>query len=120
MRDLTEEELKLTPEWATHYFIDVDDDVIYESVSLCWWKSLDNPMQNYTFNMRKNKAINWKPFDISKHEFSDENFKGAAYIDADGDLVIGASEYEISCFCASKPDAIAIAKALGVTANDLI
>lgn len=68
----------------------------------------------------RNAAVAKKPFDIIEYEFSDENFKGAVYIDDDGDLVIGASEYEISCFCASKPDAIAIAKALGVTGEDLL
>ena len=59
-----------------------------------------------------------KPFDITKHEFSDLNFKTKAYV-SDGELIIGASEYEIPCFCANKNDAIAIAKALGVTAEDL-
>ena len=118
MRDLTKEELKLSPDWATHYFIDVDDDVIYESVSLCWWKSLDNPMKNYTFNMRKNKAINWKPFDISEYEFSDYDIYSATLFD--DELFICDRDYEISSVSIKKQDAIAIAKALGVTAKDLI
>ena len=120
MRDLTKEELKLSPDWATHYFIDVDDDVIYESVSLCWWKSLDNPMKNYTFNMRKNKAINWKPFNISEHEFIDKWVRCAKLAD-DGDyLRIDISNESFNTVIHNKQDAIAIAKALGVTAKDLI
>lgn len=114
MRDLTKEELKLSPDWATHYFIDVDDDVIYESVSLCWWKSLDNPMKNYTFNMRKNKAINWKPFDISEYQSPSMREIDQPYIDCvDSELLIVIGKVD-------KGWAIAIAKALGVTAKDLI
>lgn len=37
MRDLTAEELALAPEWATHYKIDVDDDVLFESENYFLW-----------------------------------------------------------------------------------
>lgn len=59
------------------------------------------------------------PFDITKHEFSDLNFQGGASIDDDGDIVIRISDYDVPSFYANKNDAIAIALALGVNAEDL-
>lgn len=59
-----------------------------------------------------------KPFDIGEHEFSDSTVNNA-YVDAE-DLVIPVSVFSgQSKIWISKTDAIAIAKALGVTGEDL-
>ena len=116
MRDLTEEELKLAPEWATHYLIDdVYGFVIYESEDLCWWLDLDNPIDNYTFDANESKPINRRSFDISEHEFGDT----VGLVELDG------GELTLNCGTGNnyvdlrKDDAIAIAKALGVIGDDL-
>ena len=65
MRDLTEKELKLAPDWATHYIVDCGDDVIYESSQLCWWVGLGELLRNFTFDVERNRPIH-KPFDMTK------------------------------------------------------
>ena len=73
MRELTEEELKLAPDWAAHYFIDVSDDTpIYQSINLLWWVGLCEPVAS---NRMDDGAveINRNPFDITKHEWSDDD-----------------------------------------------
>lgn len=110
MRDLTEEELALAPEWATHYFIDTSDDTpIYESKNLCWWAGLGKPLPCKRMDEGA-IAIIRKPFDIAQHEWSDKLAR-----------VMFLPEANKICFEGEiyKKDAIAIAKALGVTAEDL-
>ena len=47
MRELTQEEINITPTWATHYVInEYDDDVIYESVTQYWWKDMGGVSPN--------------------------------------------------------------------------
>lgn len=118
MRDLTAEELALAPEWATHYIVDSgDDSIIYENAFLCWWRGLDNPIDNAVgFGEMENRPITGREFDITQHEWSDNRISFA--FDDDGLLVeIDGDFYE--CAKINKKDGVAIAKALGVTAEDL-
>lgn len=111
MRDLTPEELKLAPEWATHYIADSDDSIIYESETLCWWAGLREPLNNKgSFGGLPNRSI--KPFDITKHEL----FKSGILIKHKNgkDLYVRHLMWHLD-----KDRAIAIAKALGVTGGDL-
>ena len=115
MRDLTEEELKLAPDWATHYFKDDHGDILFESTSGYQWASglkLKDRIIVRGYSVKLSKPI--KPFDITKHEFSDT----VGFVECDG------SELTLNCTGCNyvelyKDDAIAIAKALGVTGEDL-
>ena len=126
MRDLTEEEFKLAPEWATHYCIDMDGIyfshetgfALYDTIS----KSFVEEEQDCPLSCIEDcdklitkRASNEKPFDISEHEFSDE---GLLDVRLASNRVIVDSELLTSSY--SKDDAIAIAKALGVTGEDLL
>ena len=122
MRDLTEEELKLAPDWATHYDTDfmvaypvkvtfIDED---RAVDLFQNDNLGDIYDN-NLGIRKEDRLIVKPFDITKYEF--------------GDTIQHFESYgsELSLYCVDgfrhvelyKDDAIAIAKALGVTGEDL-
>lgn len=124
MRELTEEELKLAPDWATHYFIDELDDALYAGLSKdgkyysVWWFGLSLPIE-YVDDIDGYVTISKKPFDITKHEWSDTSVKEVRLF-RDGSIDIQSNlvgvEVQISIY---KQDAIAIAKALGVTAEDL-
>lgn len=119
MRNLTEEELKLAPDWATHYVVDSDESIIYESEKLCWWVGRREPLNNEgSFGNLSNRTI--KTFDITKHEFSDKALESCEYEEDGGQeklLCFAVDEFN-DCgafFKLNKGDAIAIAKALGVT-----
>lgn len=124
MRDLTEEELKLAPDWATHYqILDLSTKYKLDFVSKSEFCHLNN--QNELTEVMSHIAgitpedieipRDKKPFDITKHEFGDT----VQHMESDG--------CELSLYCVDgfrhvelyKDDAIAIAKALGVTAEDL-
>ena len=111
MRDLTKEELELAPDWATHYMIDFGG-VIYESKQFCWWYGMGEPLRNFTFNDERNRPIP-KSFDINNYRSplmhdSEQPFAHMSLVD--GLRVDGL---------VNKDWAIAIAKALGVTGDDL-
>lgn len=118
MRDLTEEELKLAPEWATHYHIFPDGDILFECENKCTLHSGGSGIMLDVMPCKgvcdKSKEINRKPFNISDHEFGDT----VGFVELDGD------ELTLNCTGMNyielyKDDAIAIANALGVTAQDL-
>ena len=130
MRDLTEEELKLAPEWATHY----DSDYIKaHPVKLCFFNDLQ------AVNVFKNGVVGEpyfnevgisdsdrelpirKTFDISEHEFSCESVKACKPSWVGDDLQISILDGDFTHHDAviNKQDVIAMAKALGVTAKDL-
>ena len=121
MRELTEEELKLAPEWATSYAVDEDDDVLFFNKGKDKIQSIDGAnsfsIGDYRYLMRlafKSRKIK-KPFDITVYEFSDLEV-GLADFNGDGiqiNMVDGSRPPILN-----KRDAIAIAKALGVTAED--
>lgn len=119
MRDLTEEELKLAPSWATHYWIH-DNKIMFESEAYfqllgdgvlgCRYSNAAGYVSSHAQEFSK------KPFDITKHEFSDSRIT-LDCVDGEGDINIYYQEnYD---FYINKQDAIAIAKAHGVTGEDL-
>tara|TARA_R110002073_G_scaffold133936_4_gene281450 strand:+ start:7206 stop:7577 length:372 start_codon:yes stop_codon:yes gene_type:complete len=115
VRDLTEEELKLAPDWATHYIVDSDESIIYESEKLCWWEGLRDPLNNErSFGNLSNRTI--KPFDISKHKFSDRDISMETLA---SDYLCLHLDGKAPYVAHSKKDAIAIAKSLCVTGEDL-
>lgn len=120
MRDLTKEELALAPDWATHYSLFIHDVVIYQSDEFWWWSGIDSDGQpgkliNHTEVDFGAKPIPRKPFDITNHNFGDS----VQHVELCG--------FELTLYCVDgyrhveiyKEDAIAIAKALGVAAEDL-
>ena len=123
MRDLTKEELKLAPDWATHYTVDSYDDVIYQSENLCWWVNLESPLSHKNMDEGAVEIIK-KPFDITKHEFSDPAWSineidvGQGYIDFYNHETC-TDDGDDDTHVLDKDDAIAIAKALGVTGENL-
>ena len=121
MRELTEE-LKLAPEWASHYFIFAGDKVLFVDKQNKKASTLDMINdgccpQSYSdwFCDDDLIEIKRKPFDITKHEWSDVYFD---HIDGEGDINLRDS-YCDDTFYISKCDAIAIAKHFGLTAEDL-
>ena len=115
MRDLTEEELALAPSWATHYIVDSDDSIIYESVSLCWWCGLGKPIDNALgFGKMKNRPITGREFDITQHEWSDV----IAEIEPESGHTLVIKSHG-SWLSFDKDDVIAMARDRGVTAEDL-
>ncbi|AVM33035.1 hypothetical protein [Pseudoalteromonas phage PHS3] len=108
MRNLTEDELKLAPDWATHYIVDSDGSIIYESEKLCWWVGRREPLDNEgSFGNSSNRAIN--TFNITQHEVANH-----ITVLENGELGVFGSGWIID-----KVRAVAIAKALGVTGEDL-
>ena len=125
MKELTEEELnKLKPTWATHYRYN-SSEVLFESKNQWCAFGLNFPFIKRGPFKRKSKltrckpipAIEKKPFDITKHLWSDSDV-GKAESSGD-DLIIEDSDYDISSILINKCDAIAIAKHFGLTAGDL-
>ena len=121
MRGLTEEELKLAPDWATHYYAYADGDILFECDTKC---TLYIKGSGFMLKTEKCKGVclesvplNNKPFDINKHEFSDSDLSATI---ENGELSIGI---ELDSYIAysklNKSDAIAIARALDVTGDDL-
>lgn len=118
MRDLTEEELALAPSWATHYIVDSDDSIIYESVSLCWWCGLGKPIDNTLgFGKMKNRPITGRESDITQHEWSDCDLVFNR-LDIDCNIHLDSTDVDCGIFI-NKTDAIAIAKHFKLTAEDL-
>lgn len=116
MRDLTSEELALAPEWATHYIVDSgDDSIIYENAFLCWWRGLDNPIDNIAgFGNMKNRPIAGREFHITQHEWSDV----IAEIEPESGHTLVIKSHG-SWLSFDKDDVIAMARDRGVTAEDL-
>ncbi len=117
MRDLTEEELKLAPEWATDYSIDTDGSIVYVSQELCWWEGLSVPQVNHIFNGDEIRKINEKPFNITKYEFS-EGLSISNMCKLSIEVEVKDND-DCNYVPLHKNDVIAIAKALGVTGEDL-
>ncbi len=116
MRDLTGDELKLAPEWATHYLVDRGD-IIYESSQLCWWVGLDEPVSNIkSFGLNENRKIKSGRFSLEGFEFSDDSIvEFNHFTDGSVELCLD-SGFVVSL---SKPDIVALSKDAGVTGDDL-
>ena len=119
MRELTKEEIKLAPSWATHY--EIIGDVLTFVSEFHYEHYVDGVGQGVRAHRHgideDSFLIPRKSFDISEHEFNDIDilrvnlFGDKVSIVMDADAVVSAE--------LSKKDIIAIAKALGVTGEDL-
>ncbi|QDP48207.1 MAG: hypothetical protein Unbinned6437contig1000_61 [Prokaryotic dsDNA virus sp.] len=124
MRDLTEEELKLAPDWVVKFdFFNGEliymSDVVgnYEGKPL--YRFLDVKHNIEEFGVEGDydlctRLMPSKPFEIAKHEFSDKDIRLSNLCESKIELAVddcGIEHY----FTLHKSDAIAIAKALGVT-----
>jgi hypothetical protein len=131
MRDLTEEELnELVSDKVADYeneislFVPLTSD---QPVIMYTSKLNSMPSKHYLSSNIKRKYTSGlyvyspkKPFDISEHEFIDKWVRCAKLVD-DGDyLRINISNESFNTVIHNKQDAIAIAKALGVTGEDLL
>ncbi|AUG84933.1 hypothetical protein MAELSTROM_13 [Pseudoalteromonas phage Maelstrom] len=121
MRDLTPEELKLTPEWAESYAVDNHNDALFFSKDKDRFQLADGTSSlsvgDYRYVKRlasKSREIE-KPFDITKYEFSDADIKDAKITVESNYLHFKIRPTNLSELIINKQDAIAIAKALGVT-----
>jgi len=121
MRDLTEEELKLAPGWATHYHANLNGSILFECKDRCCLYEKEGGLtRSIECNgvCKESKPIHpKKPFDISEHEFSD-SYVYNAYCGS-GNLSL-FEDTGLRMIKINKEDAIAIAKALGVTGEDLL
>ena len=114
MRDLTQQEIKNAPEWATHYFIDCMGHVTFESELL--WQRVGTLYAEHSRAGLSNdvKPVPRKAFDISEYKFSD------CYLTVNNswDDII-----ELACVIdfidIRKNDAIAMAKHFKLTADEL-
>lgn len=116
VRDLTAEELALAPEWATHYKVDDDGDVLFESEDYYQWLvngALDFEVINNVISFDAIK-ITEKQFDITHHEWSDV----IAEIEPESGHTLVIKSHG-SWLSFDKNDVIAMAKDRGVTAEDL-
>ncbi len=113
MRDLTEEELKLAPDWATHYYAFDNGAIQFESEYLYARVSAATGILGCE-QCNKDYGISGVPipFDITKHEFSDD----FTYFDFESRIVEGVVIVDGGI---NKDDVVAIARALGVTGDDL-
>ncbi|QAY17964.1 hypothetical protein [Pseudoalteromonas phage C7] len=126
MRDLTAEELTLAPEWATHYSVNTSSNWI----SVCFFSErrvvnlTDGKIGGVYFNEfgiedGDREIVRVKPFDIAKHDFSYKKLLFSEFINEKLELMVKDHPSPVF-FNVDKSDAIAIAKALGVTGEDLL
>ena len=119
-RQLTQEEIDIAPEWATHYLVGEYNDILFQSDD--YFQRLEDGLLNVKVTQvtsgisRKAQPIPRKAFDISEYKFTSGDINiihddGGLFIEVDSDRSLFA---EIK-----KCDAIAIAKALGVKPEDL-
>lgn len=72
-----------------------------------------------TYTESEVRILSVKPFDISEHEFSDSSVRISNICASAIELAVDDCGIE-HCMTQNKQDAIAIAKALGVTGEDLL
>lgn len=117
MRDLTPEELKLAPEWATHYFIYADGGVLFESKDMYQMVGLPSVIKDIP-----NISIECAPiirFNISNYKFSDKQVKRVRVINDGECLVTMLFNTSLNIITHNRDDAIAIAKHFRLTCEDL-
>lgn len=115
MRKLTQQEIDQAPDWATHYIVDSDNDLMYESVE--WWCWSISPKQLHdNYHDIGGQPIPLKEFDIGEYSFYGLSFNR---VDSDGDIVFNGSFYGDDGYL-NKQDTIASAKHFKLTAGDLI
>lgn len=126
MRDLTEEELKLAPDWAVKFDF-FNGELIYMSDVIGNYEG--KPMYRF-LDVKHNieevgvegdydlctRLIPSKPFDIPKHEFSE----GLSISNmCESKVEVEFKDNDCNYVPLHKDDVIAIAKLLGVTGEDL-
>lgn len=122
MRDLTKEELKFAPDWATHYSVNTSSNWI----SVCFFNErravnlIDGKIGGVYFNEfgiedGDREIVRVKPFDITKHEWSDCDIQR----EIESGYIRFKSQSECDEFVVEKDDAVAMALHFGVTAEDL-
>jgi len=118
MRELTPEEIKNAPDWATHYLI---------RGTVFMWESEDSwshyeakrVMQNHGLATAA-KPIPHKEFDISAYEFSDNDILSVELQESVSDShVYFEFKREVDQLFHSRNDIIAMAKSVKLTASDL-
>tara|TARA_R110002073_G_scaffold133936_6_gene281484 strand:- start:399 stop:791 length:393 start_codon:yes stop_codon:yes gene_type:complete len=129
MKELSNVEKDLAPEWAV-YFVADGNDVLFVSKckSRACWLVDDFELEcgfdlqdefdivgDYE-NLLEELNLIQKPFDITKHEFSDRDISMATLA---SDYLCLHLDGKAPYVAHSKKDAIAIAKSLGVTGEDL-
>ena len=126
MRDLTEEELKLAPDWATHYCVTKFKGQHCITFHNSYWDQWVYPVSGaWSPKMTSQripalaKPISTKPFDINKHEFSDDEIRFVKVFHAEEYITILLNREALNTVRHDKADIIAMAKALGVTGEDL-
>lgn len=114
MRQLTKTEIENAPEWATHYGICEDGDILFENEEFFIFASKPKKKLGQLFGVDEDsKPIPRKEFDIEAFE-ADDMVK--FYIDSDGDLEFDGFD---ESYLLRKDSAIAIAKHFKLTADDL-
>jgi hypothetical protein len=121
MRYLTEEELKLAPDWADSYFMNLSGRLVYFSAitgnaQLFGHDYIIRYLSEDHYAFSRCKPIPRKPFDITQYVFSDGRINFDKY--HNGLLVEIESDF-YECAHINKDDAIAIAKHFNLTAEDL-
>ncbi len=120
MRDLTEEELKLAPEWATHYSVIHGCKILFESdLKCCLYENKTGLTHSIECNGVSPSSRPIIGFCFVKHSFSDDEVRFAKVSRNKSHVTITLSESAFGTVRYNKSDAIAIAKALGVTGEDL-
>ena len=120
MGELTEEELKLAPDWAFYYVTDGEDILFVDrKYRKACWLTKDFGLEDcfsYTDELdylleSGVMEIPQYPFDITKHEVVDQGYVG---VKIDGDIYVKRKGFTIN-----KDSSIAIAKHFSLTSEDL-
>ena len=127
MRKLTEEELRKCPDGFLEYGFNRSGGVFFfdrnRGVGVVCGGNLELKLSkgHYAFYECKPIPKPKKPFDITKHEFSDEriSFSDTLDVDVGCDAYYDDSIIEVANYDFNKKDAIAIAKHFGLTIEDL-
>lgn len=124
MRELTRKEIDNAPSWATRYFIAKNYGIRWSNSEKYKWQGDESIYISGGYLRRINSEsvlIPRKEFDISKHVFTDCDIE---LVEVDG---LADDEYlhfdfkqETNELTHSKGDVIAMAKALKITAEDLL
>lgn len=117
MRDLTDAELALAPEWSDRYSITSGNNVRFhddDMFCLCNGFAISD-VAAADAEKFQTRPIPRKPFDITQHEWSCGSFYSSK---VNGDSVILEGDYCVD-YTVNKSDAIAIAKHFKLKAEDL-
>ena len=120
MRDLTPQEIKNAPEWATHYFIAENYGIRWSNDSGYQWRGDEFHSISHggaTRLLRDSKPVLRKAFDISEYEFSDDEISREVQATSDCvqlDMVDGSRPALLD-----RNDAISLAKHFKLTADEL-